>query len=41
LKAPGIQGDHRDHDGATALAAARKAGHQDCVRLLLAAGATQ
>jgi len=40
VKAPAIQLEHRDHNGATALMLARKAGHQDCVRTLIAAGAT-
>jgi ankyrin repeat protein len=40
LRAPGIQLNHWDHDGATALAVAQKAKHQDCVRILIAAGAT-
>jgi uncharacterized protein len=40
VKAPAIQLEHRDHNGATALILARKAGHQDCVRTLIAAGAT-
>ena len=39
VKAPGIQLEHRDHDGMTALMLARKGHHQDCVRILIAAGA--
>jgi len=40
VKAPAIQLEHRDHNGATALMLARKVGHEDCVRKLIAAGAT-
>jgi ankyrin repeat protein len=40
VKAPGIQLDRRDRQGSTALMIARKAHHEDCVQVLLAAGAT-
>lgn len=40
VRAPGIGLEHRDHDGATALMHAQKARHQDCIRTLIAAGAT-
>jgi ankyrin repeat protein len=40
VKAPGIHLDHRDSHGATALMVAKKAHHEDCVQVLLAAGAT-
>lgn len=41
LKALGMRLDQRDSHGATALMLAQKAHHEDCVRALLAAGATQ
>lgn len=40
VKAPGIRLEDRDHDGVTALMVARSKGNRDCVRILLAAGAT-
>jgi len=40
VKAPGIQLDRRDRQGCTALMVAKKAHHEDCVQVLLAAGAT-
>jgi len=40
VKAPGIRLDHRDNRGATALMVAKKAHREDCVHVLLAAGAT-
>ena len=39
VKAPGIQLDHRDRQGSTALVIAKKAHHEDCVQVLLTAGA--
>jgi len=41
VKAPGIRLDHRDRQGSTALMAAKKAHHEDCVQVLLTAGARQ
>lgn len=41
VKAPGIRLEQRDYKGETALMKARAAHNEDCVRVLLAAGATE
>jgi uncharacterized protein len=41
VKAPGILFGYRDRNGATALMAAKSAGHRDCVEVLISAGAME